>query len=113
LEPVPSSSNTKMKSESLGIVTLEVEVTNISRHGLWLLVGDEELFLPFDEFPWFKDASVQAILNVERQGPDHLHWPALDVDLTLESIRHPEEYPLVSKAEVPQSTTTDSSQERR
>jgi len=89
-----------MKSESLGIGTSEVEVTNISRHGFWLLVGDEELFFAFDEFPWFKDASLQAILNVERQGPDYLHWPALDVDLTLDSIRNPEKYPLMSKAKV-------------
>lgn len=101
-----------MKSESLGIGTSEVEVTNISRHGLWLLIGDEELFLSFDEFPWFKDASLQAILNVERQGPDHLYWPALDVDLALDSIRHPENYPLISKAKVQQSATTDSSQEQ-
>lgn len=92
---------------------VSVEVTNISRHGLWLLVRDEELFLPFDEFPWFKDASLQAILNVERQGPDHLHWPALDVDLTLESIRQPEKYPLVSKVKVEQSEAADSSREPR
>ncbi len=97
-----------MRSEPLGVSTSEVEVTNISRHGLWLLVGDEELFLPFDEFPWFKDASLRAILNVERQGLENLHWPDLDVDLTLESIRHPEKYPLISKAMVPQSTATDS-----
>jgi len=61
-----------MKSEPLGRSTLEVEVTNISRHGLWLLVNEEDLFLPFDEFPWFKEASVSAILNVERQGKEHL-----------------------------------------
>jgi hypothetical protein len=101
-----------MKSEWLGTGTSEIEVTNISRHGLWLLVDDEELFLPFDEFPWFKDASLQAILNVERQGPDHLHWPALDVDLALESIRHPEKYPLVSEAKTQQSTAADSSDEQ-
>lgn len=91
-----------MKSEPLGIDTSEAEVTNISRHGLWLLVDDEELFLPFDEFPWFKEASVSAILNVQRQGENHLHWPELDVDLTLESIRHPERYPLVSGVDAQQ-----------
>jgi hypothetical protein len=100
-----------MRSESLGMSTSEVEVTNISRHGLWLLVRDEELFLSFEEFPWFKDASLQAILNVERQGPDHLHWPALDVDLALDSIRHPEKYPLISKANVRQSAAPESPQD--
>ncbi len=89
------------------MTTSEVEVTNISRHGLWLLVGDEELFLQFEEFPWFKDAPLQAILNVEWQGPNHLHWPALDVDLALESIRHPEKYPLISKAKAQQSAAAE------
>jgi hypothetical protein len=100
-----------MKSESLGIGTSGVEVTNISRHGLWLLVDEEELFLPFDEFPWFNEASLRAILNVERQGVAHLRWPALDVDLTLESIRHPERYPLISDVQGQLPRETESHQE--
>jgi hypothetical protein len=59
-----------------------------------VLVDDRELFLPFDEFPWFKAAAVQAIHNVERPQSEHLYWPDLDVDLTLDSIEHPERYPL-------------------
>lgn len=27
------------------------EVTNVSQHGFWILLDDQELFLPFDEFP--------------------------------------------------------------
>ncbi len=80
-----------------GSVTSAVEVTNISKHGLWLLIDDQEHLLPFQEFPWFKTATVQAILNVERPTPTHLHWPELDVDLSLDSIAHPERYPLTSK----------------
>ena len=86
-----------MRSETLGTDTSDVEVTNISKHGLWVLLKEEELFLPYTEFPWFKHAQVSAILNVELTGPNHLYWPDLDVDLTLESIRNPEKYPLVSK----------------
>jgi hypothetical protein len=85
-----------MKSEALGTNTSEVEVTNISNHGLWLLIGDKESFLPFEDFPWFKKASVSAILNVEMLSADHLYWPDLDVDLSVESIEHPERFPLVS-----------------
>jgi len=87
-----------MKSVTLGTNISKPEVTNISKHGFWMLIGTEELFLPFKEFPWFKNATVQAILKVELHGEDHLYWPNLDVDLTLESIRHPGNYPLVSKA---------------
>lgn len=75
-----------------------VEVTQISKHGFWILLRDEELFLPFSEFPWFRDAAVGKILNIELPCDNHLYWPELDVDLTVESIRHPENFPLVSRA---------------
>lgn len=81
-----------------GIAISEAEVTNISRHGFWLLTEDRELFLPFDEFPWFKRATVDAILQVECPAPDHFHWPQLDVDLNAKSIEDPEQYPLKAKA---------------
>lgn len=74
------------------------EVTHISKHGFWLLVGGKELFLPFSKFPWFKSAPVSAILNVEVPHAGHLYWPDLDVDLAVESIEHPEKFPLVAKS---------------
>ena len=87
-----------MKSNGRGKRISEVEVTNLSSHGFWLLLRDRELFLPFEQFPWFKEAPVSEILNVELPGPEHLRWPDLDVDLTVESIEHPERFPLVSRA---------------
>jgi hypothetical protein len=86
-----------MKSKMLGRDTLEIEVTNISQHGFWLLLADEELFIPFREFPWFKEASINKLLNVTALQSHHLYWPDLDVDLELDSIRHPEKYPLIYK----------------
>jgi len=80
-----------------GIDTSTVEVTNISRHGSWLLLDDEELFLAFEDFPWFQQSSVDAILKDERPQTHHLRWPDLDVDLTIDSIKHPERHPLQSK----------------
>jgi Protein of unknown function (DUF2442) len=62
-------------------------------------VGERELFLSFKEFPWFRDASVRQITNVELPSPHHLYWPELDIDLSVESIEHPEKYPLVSRAQ--------------
>jgi hypothetical protein len=75
-----------------------VEVTNISEHGFWLFIAERELFVPFRDFPWFKDASIAAITRVQLPSPHHLYWPDLDVDLSVESIEHPEKYPLVSQA---------------
>ena len=75
----------------------EIEVTHISSHGIWLLAGDREHFLAYDEFPWFKDVPVGKILNVEQHTPGHFYWPDLDVDLGMESIEHPERFPLKAK----------------
>jgi hypothetical protein len=85
-----------MKSALLGDNT-SVEVTNISKHGFWLLLGERELFVPFAEFPWFQDASVADLCNVEWPQSHHLYWPSLDVDLAVESIEDPEKFPLVAK----------------
>ena len=83
-----------MSSEPLGIGTLEAEITSISAHGVWLLAGIEELFLSYEDFPWFKDASVGQILNVKEPTPGHFYWPELDIDLGVETIRHPDRFPL-------------------
>ena len=82
-----------------GTSTFPVVVTNVSRHCLWLLVGDEELFLPFEHFPWFRDASIEEISVVERQTADHLRWPLLDIDVSVESIRTPDAFPLIAKTQ--------------
>ncbi len=80
-----------------GTITSAAEVTNISRHGFWVLLGDEELLLSYDQFPWFKQATVEQITNVERPTPDHLYWPGLDVDISVNSIRRPQDFPLMSR----------------
>jgi len=72
-----------------GSGTSGVELTNVSSHGLWLMIDDEELALPFEQFPWFRSATIEQLSTNERPAPDHLRWPLLDVDLTVPSIRDP------------------------
>jgi hypothetical protein len=72
----------------------EIEITHISSHGVWLLAHNKELFMSYEDFPWFKDKSVKEIINVEEQSLGHYYWPDLDVDLTEEIIEHPERFPL-------------------
>jgi hypothetical protein len=87
-----------MTSVLLGSSTLDVEVTNVSTHGFWLMLGTEELFVSFLQFPWFKDAPIAKLTNVELPQPHHLYWPDLDVDLAVASIRHLEKFPLVARS---------------
>lgn len=89
-----------MTSVAPGTSTSEVEVTNVSKHGFWLLIQDQEVFVPFSEFPWFRDAPIGHLLNVQLPSPHHLYWPDLDVDLAVDSLFHPERFPLVSRARV-------------
>jgi hypothetical protein len=87
-----------MKLHRRGGVTSAVEVLNISPHGIWLLVKDREYFLPYDDFPWFKDARLAEIQQVQLLHGHHLHWPELDVDLELDSLDQVERYPLTDHA---------------
>lgn len=86
-----------MKSRMPGTSTSAAEVTNISAHGIGILAGEREMFLPYEHFPWFKDAPVGKVLHVEEPTPGHFYWPALDIDLTDEIIEHPERFPLHAK----------------
>ena len=87
-----------MKSSTLGENTSVLEITHIDTKGLWLFVDDTEHYMPFDQFPWFADASVKQISHVERESKSHFHWPDLDIDLTLDMIDHPDTFPLRFKA---------------
>lgn len=81
-----------------GAHTLEVEVSLVSGKGFWLLLDNEELFVPYTEFPWFKQATVEQIATIDRPSGGHLYWPLLDVDLAVASIRDPASFPLVSQS---------------
>lgn len=85
-----------MNSLALGSDISAVEITHISSHGLWLLVGRQEFFMSYNEFPWFKNQPVNAILAVEEVSCGHFFWPMIDVDLTLAIIENPERFPLMA-----------------
>ena len=80
-----------------GINTLEAEVTNISKHGFWLFITGSEYFLPYTSFPWFRKATIEEISTLEFLHKTHLYWPLLDIDLHLDAIINPENYPLIDK----------------
>ena len=49
------------------------EATNVSRHCMWIFVDDEELAIPYSDFPWIKGGTVEQLVNVLRQSEDHLY----------------------------------------
>ena len=83
-----------MRSSSVGTSTSEVEVLNISANGIWLYVRGREYFLPYQDFPWFKEARLAQVHRVRLLHEHHLRWDDLDVDLDIHSLEHPDRYPL-------------------
>jgi hypothetical protein len=86
-----------MSSLAPGKNTSAIEVTNISAHGIWILVRDREFFMSYEDFPWFKGQTAKTIRNVEEQSRNHFFWPDLDVDLTVDIIKNPGRFPLQAR----------------
>ena len=81
------------------------EVVQVTRRGLWLAVGDDEYFLDFDNFPWFRKAPIEAICEVEEVSRGHFHWSKLDSDLEVDTILQPVKFNLVDRAESNEADT--------
>ena len=84
-----------MKLKNHGKSILGAEVEQISPYGIWLFVEGKEYFLSFENFPWFKDATISQVQKVHLAGKGHLYWPKLDVDLEVNSLKQPEKYQLI------------------
>ena len=83
-----------MKSSARGTSTSSVEVVNVSLHGIWLYARGKEYVLPYNEFPWFQEARLSEIHRVQLVHGRFLRWEDLDVELALDSLEHPDRYPL-------------------
>lgn len=77
----------------------EVSVLMINAQGIMISVQGCDYFLSYNRIPWMQDAPIRSVLNVQMSGPEAIEWPDLDVDLEIDSLRHPERYPLVIKTE--------------
>ena len=73
------------------------EVTNISSVGFWILIQDNEYFVSFNEYPFFKNMSIQDIFKVKMLSPDQLHWEKHDIDIELSALQNPNQFPLLYK----------------
>ena len=79
------------------INSILASVLMINAQGIMISVAGNDHFLSYNRIPWMKDASIKSVLNVRMSGQNAIEWPDLDVDLEIESLKHPERYPLVIK----------------
>lgn len=70
-------------------------VTNISPFRIWLIASDgNEYFVSYKDYPIFENSDIKDIADVQTDFEGNLHWSALDADIELESLKHPEKFPL-------------------
>ena len=70
-------------------------VLMINGQGVLLSVCGQDYFLSYNRVPWMREASINEVLDVRMSGRNAIEWPSLDVDLEIDSLRHPERYPLL------------------
>jgi hypothetical protein len=63
---------------------------------MWLCIADEEFFLSYEDYPFFQSATIKDIYNIELLHHTHLHWPSLDIDLSLDILKNPSHFPLIA-----------------
>ena len=79
------------------INSTSASVLMINAQGIMISVLGQDFFISYNRIPWLQDAPIRSVLNVRMSGPEAIEWPELDVDLEIDSLRHPERYPLLIK----------------
>lgn len=74
-----------------------VSVLMINAQGIMLSVQGNDFFISYNRMPWLRDARISDVLNVRMSGRSAIEWETLGVDLEIESLKHPERYPLIMK----------------
>ena len=79
------------------ISSTSVDVLMINDKGVMISVQGQDYFLSYNRVPWMRDATINEVLDVQMSGKNAIEWPKLEVDLEVDSLRHPERYPLIIK----------------
>lgn len=79
------------------IGNISANVLMINSQGIMISVCGNDYFLSYNRIPWMLSAAIGDVLNVRMSGRNAIEWPALNVDLEIESLQHPERYPLIMK----------------
>jgi len=92
-----SLKRTPAKSKKRGKNISTAEIQGVFKQGIWVFINGQEFFLPFDRYPWFQKATIKQIYDFKFLHGHHLRWKSLDIDLDIESLKNPADYPLIAK----------------
>lgn len=79
------------------INSTSADVLMINDKGVMISVMGQDYFLSYNRVPWMRNATINEVLDIRMNGKNAIEWPKLEVDLEVDSLRHPERYPLLIK----------------
>ena len=87
------------KTNSLmnGTSILDCSITNIEKFGFWMILSDKEYFISFNDYPKFKNATIEQIFDFKLPSPSQINWKKLDIDIEVEALENPAHFTLVYK----------------
>jgi len=62
---------------------------------IWILIEDKEYFIPFKDYPCFRESSLDQIFKIRYYPSGQLYWEELDIDIDLKALSEPESFPLI------------------
>ncbi len=86
-----------MNLSNSGINTLDYEITAITKNGIWIFINEKEYFIPFKNYPELLKLNLKELLDVKFNPPDHLYWENADIDIELNALEEPKNFPLKFK----------------
>lgn len=72
-------------------------ITNITNVGFYFLIEDKEYFVPFAEYPVFRQATIENIYDYIILSPKQIYWKTLDCDIELDALEKPWQFTLIYK----------------
>ena len=85
----------KTNSSMSGTNTLDCSITNIEKFGFWMILFDKEYFISFNDYPQFKNATLEQIFDYQLLAPTQIYWENLDIDIEVEALENPARFTLI------------------
>lgn len=86
-----------MPSERTGKKKDKIEVKSVNKDGVGLIIKGKEYFMSFKHFPWLRYLTIGELSTIELRYGEDIVIPALEIELELESLTNPANYPLLDK----------------
>lgn len=69
-----------------------VHIDGVDENGFTINIDGKKIYAPFQKFNLFKRVRIEDLFDVSYLPGDVLHWEKADIDLYIDTFKHPEKY---------------------